>query len=410
MTVFLSCFTFFTTFADTNADTNEDVLKAQNEFGHRLLRDILEKEQNQKNVFISPPSAFLALSMLLEGAESTTRQSILTGLNLNNGKTFTNQDIHLANQDYMNALLQGAGSDAQTLILANGIFVETSFPLRKTYIDALDSYYDVWATNVEFSQNPEEAADIINAWAARSTRDRIDQVITADAARDLVLLLANAIYFKGTWENKFDSDDTRSIVDYFTMSDGTKVEAQVMSRLDDMKYYKNSETGTQALHLPFEGERTSFYIVLPPVVDGEVNSKEWVAQNAMNDDFWRLIDNESTFSEVDLELPKFKFKTKRELNDNLTQLGMGEIFSPNADFSRLSAKQTYVSFVNQDAFIQVDEEGAEAAAVTTIGITPTSMPMSIPFYVNRPFLMAIRDKVKGTFLFYGFVERPVWED
>ena len=305
MTVFLSCFTFFTTFADTS----EDVLKAQNEFGHRLLKDILEKEQNQKNVFISPPSAFLALSMLLEGAESTTRQSILTGLNLNNGKTFTNQDIHLANQDYMNALLQGAGSDAQTLILANGIFVETSFPLRKTYIDALDSYYDVWATNVEFSQNPGEAADIINAWAARSTRDRIDEVITADAANDLVLLLANAIYFKGTWEDKFDSGKTRSIVDYFTMSDGTKVEAQVMGRLDYMKYYKNSETGTQALQLPFKGGRTSFYIVLPPV-DGEVNPKEWVAQNALNDDFWRLIDNESTFRKSTWNFPNLNLRRK----------------------------------------------------------------------------------------------------
>ena len=401
----------------TLVNMNDSVFSNQNEFGHHLFSEILlEKAKDTENVFISPPSAYLALAMLLEGAEGTTREVLLDGLKWGGINRDSNmyrhyvQAISEAHQHFLKTM-QGMNSDALTLTLANSLWSELTLPVQSTYVEALKNYYDAQVTNVDFDNDPGNAASMINSWAATSTNNRIPVIISEDMIKrnQLKMLLASAIYFKGTWDREFDKDATVTIDDYFTKTDGTKVAADVMHDRSGMSYYHDAQTEAQVLELPFEGGTSSFYIALPPF---DANAKEWVAQNAMDENFWNNVDDMSFEEDVILELPKFKFQTAKTLNDNLVQLGMGEIFN-GADFSGISDENLVVSYVKQDAFVQVDEEGAEAAAITSIGIRIESVSIVprrvIHFQVNRPFLMAIRDKETGTFLFYGLIEDPVWE-
>ena len=384
---------------------DRDVKLAQKHFGQKLFSTILERKAGDtENVFISPPSAFFALSMLMEGSDTTTRRALLEGLQMDAegyDHTLGVNLIHSMNRAYYKDL---NGLSDVTLRLANAVWINETFPVKNAFVDALKHYYDAEAANVDFRNNTAKVVEDINSWAAKATNDRIRSVITEDKARRLVMLLANAIYFKGSWQTEFDRKKTTTESHYFTLSDGSQMDAQVMHSGEKMDYYESAD-GTQVGRLPFKGESMGFYIVLPPA---GINAKKAIAER-MNDTFWDGVFQEIRPWDVDLELPKFKFKTKETLNRDLKALGMSEIFF-TPDFSRLSEAPTAVSFVNQDAFIQVDETGAEAAAVTTIGMIRTSVPVRKMFQLNRPFAIAIMDEVNKNFLFLGLIENPAWEN
>ncbi len=413
---------------------DDAALIAQNRFGHKLFASILEeKSNNTDNVFISPPSAFFALSMLLEGAAGPTRSAILDGLGMHSDEYFDRvKDIHSANFSYLATLeMLGHRLDNFTLTLSNAFFwsddrpplspefgMERSPLVRERYTDALEFYYGAEALQVDFGGKPKEAANKINNWAAGATNGRIPVIIDETAASQTSLLLVNAVYFKGAWQYSFDPQRTREQSHYFTMSDGTSVDAKVMNSTDSINFYHKDQNGAQVAMLPFEGESLGFYVVLPP--EG-VNAKKWMVKHATNDSFWTRAfiglhgyGLTSSRRPVFLEIPKFKFSTGEVLNDNLRTIGMGNALD-TADLSNMfRGYPTARSLrVKQDTFVQVDEEGAEAAAITTIvGITGAPIAPQPPLYLrlNRPFAFAIRDEIKGVFLFHGLVERPVWSN
>lgn len=390
------------------AERENAILDAQNQFGYKLFSDVLtETAEKTNNIFISPPSAFFALSMLLAGSATTTLDAMLRGLQLDPEQYASRVDeLHAANLAYRQALVRQP-ADVLTLNLANALWADVNFPIRRSYANTLRHYYDARTTNMDFMSETSALVLDINTWAAKSTQNRITEVIDESTARRLNMLLANAIYFKGTWQVEFDPERTVTESGYFTMSDETLMNADVMHK-DKVDYYEDLASGVQVARFPFKGETSSFYVILPPA---GTNAKEWVAEHATDDHFWNGVDEKMWFQRVDVELPKFKFKVAKILNSSLQRLGMGEIFTNRADFSLLSDVHSSISFVKQDAFVQVDEKGAEAAVITTIGSRTTSFPPpSYPlFRVNRPFGIAIRDDQEGVFLFYGLIEKPVWE-
>ena len=318
-----STFTCFLIFGLSNtvalADTQRDVLAAQNQFGYKLFGTILkEKADDVENVFISPPSAFFMLSMVLEGAAGTTRRALLKGLQLDAQAHL--EDIHSANHAYHRSLVQ---SDALILSLSNALWADVRFPLKKGFVDTVERYYSAKTANADFKENPSGTATDINNWAAEATNDLIPSIINEKTVRNLDMLIANAIYFKGTWQVAFDSKRTTDESNYFTMSNGTRMDSKVM-RSDEVDYYTDLR-GLQVARLPFKGETSSFYVILPPASS---NAKKWVATHVVDDKFWNAVFKGMQRHKVNFEFPKFKFETSAELNDSLKTLGMGEIFSP----------------------------------------------------------------------------------
>ena len=387
---------------------------AQVQFGHNLFAQILKQNENtEKNIFVSTPSVFYALSMTIAGADKTTRSQLLKGLQLDtvfheytgDNSTLNLNLLHLANKKSLNALEKTEGI---TLNLANAIWVDELFPLKKDFPKLLKDFYNAKASNVSFKTSPAQAAKFINNWAKQATQERILEVINEQSARELSMLLANAIYFKGNWHTKFKAKKTISKKDFFVLSNGNKMDAQVMRAIRHIDYYTHPGGG-EVIRLPFKGKVANFYIILPPK---GANAKSWVAQNASNTRFWSaVLSGINNNREVSLELPKFKFATSEMLKNVLLALGIKDMFSQKrANFSQLSKEKSWVSFVKQDAFLQVDETGAEAAAITTVGFGRESVsPAPIQFHVNRPFAIAIRHEEQGVFLFQGLVEQPVWQ-
>lgn len=378
--------------------------RAVDNFGFKMVRGVLEDPKHQgKNVFLSPVSANIALSMLLPGTNGFTVETMLQVLQL--PTEMHPGAFHSYNLNYLEKVQ--AKSEGMTLSINNAIWADKEFPILKKYKEDVKKYYFADISNEDFRNNPKKVSEKINKWAADKTNNKIKNIIDAETVTDLVMLLANATYFKGVWDVEFNKKSTRTR--NFYKQNGETKEVKMMTKLAKMKYYDDGPEGFKAVRLPFKGKKVSMYVILPPQ-NIYTLGRYWAASEVLKEDFWTELDGRMTEEEVYLNLPKFKFNFSTFLNDTLKSMGMTPLFDGPCDFTRLSPVPVVVSYVKQDTFIKVDEEGAEAAAVTSIGINKTtSVPRHKFMMVNRPFFIAIRDEVKKSFLFTGFIEDPVWK-
>jgi len=214
-----------------------------------------------------------------------------------------------------------------------------------------------------------------------------------------VMFLMNALYFKGTWTYQFDKNLTANRT--FYLGDGTSKQASSMSSDINVKYFATSDYS--AIEMPYGRQNFSMVVILPAAtLDNfmeNFNGSDWVQLTNEFDE------NTSTY-EIEVTMPRFKFEFEKVLNDQLKAMGMTDAFYPAlADLSNIADENLYVSFVQQNTFVDVNEEGTEAAAVTTVGINYTSVGPE-PFIVNKPFVFAIRERTTNTLLFIGKVENP----
>lgn len=367
-------------------------------FGLGMFRQLADARPDA-NVVFSPLSAGLAVSMLANGAQGETlagiERALATGLDLERLNT-TNQ-----------ALAQALRNEDVELRIANSLWARQGVPFLPAFMERNRRFYDAEVASLDLS-SPEAAARI-NRWASDRTNGRITRMVEPPLSPDVVLYLMNAVYFKGRWQNEFEASATRPMP--FRAAGGRTVQRPMMQRTGDYGYLRAD--GFQALRLPYRGGRFSMYVMLP-----DQGSSVAALRSQLTPDAWaRWMGQFAGAREVRVVMPKYRVNVEARLNNPLQALGMGDAFSPSrARFGAmlpaeyLARQNAYVSEAKQKVFIEVNEEGTEAAAVTGIEVRTTSArPDPVSFVVDRPFILAIRDDTTGALLFIGQINDPVTE-
>ncbi len=373
---------------------DRSVVTANTRFGFNLFDEIRKTEQDE-NIFISPFSVSVALAMTLNGASGETQHAMTNTLQL---QGLESESINVGYAGLHQTLLT---SDPKvTLTIANSLWARQGVPFKQDFLQRNTEYFGAEVSAVNF-MDP-STLTTINQWVNTNTNGKIQKILD-EINLDTVLFLINAIYFKGTWQTEFDPSHTRDGT--FQLATGAEKQVPMMTRTGDYAYYENYEEKFQAISLPYGDGGMSMYIFLPspesdltPFLSGldTENWENWISQ------FHE--------TEVFLSMPKFKLEYEKTLNNPLQSLGMSIAFAPgSADFSRMADLETlgrnlYIGEVLHKAVVEVNEEGTEAAAVTSVGIRATSAPPA--FIANRPFFFAIRDNETKTVLFMGTVVDP----
>ena len=375
---------------------DKDIVASYNSFGLDLLKELWEEDQG-KNIVFSPLSVSLALTMLFNGAENTTKIAMAKVLH------FENKSLERVNEESANltASLENVDRKVQ-LHLANSVWLRKEFdPLvNESFKERLSKYYKTEMSSRDFADPA--TVNEINDWVSRKTNGKINKVLERIEPQ-IVMFLINAIYFKGEWKVKFDESKTRKGT--FYLSNGDEVVVDMMETKGEFKFYFGDDFSV--LRLPYGRDKISMYIFLPDVGSPLNSMMEELTWEKMEEVF----NNLQGADEVRVEMPKFSFRYEKRMNQILSDLGMSIIFDEwEANFSKIAhlepSYNLYVEFVDHKAFIEVNEEGTEAAAATTVGIGITSVPRTITFTVDHPFLFVIRDDRSGIILFAGVVEDP----
>jgi serpin B len=371
------------------------LVEADNRFAFKLFRAINEQEAPDRNVFISPLSVAMALGMTYNGAAGTTREAMARTLEL---EGMTIEDVNQAYRDLID-LLRTLDTGVEFL-LANSIWHRPQFTPLPAFLELNRQFFDAEVQALDFARA--DAASLINQWVDQATRGKIPTIVPDPIPLNIVAYLINAIYFKGDWAQQFDKDRTRDAP--FQLADGGAVEVPMMSR--EEKHSVRLFFGDVVLvDLPYGRGAYRMTVVLPP----EPTGAQQLA-TALTREQWDSWITALDSSEVFVSLPKFTLEYAIRLNDVLKALGMAEAFDPcQADMSNMFPvtpdQRFWIDDVRHKTFIDVNEEGTEAAAATSVGIGATSAPRRI--VVDRPFLFAIREQFSGTILFMGKIMNPV---
>ena len=350
------------------------------------------------NTFLSPASIWVAMTMTSAGARNQTAAQLNAGLCLPLG------DVHVAAGRLLTELnLRGAKGSYQ-LSVANSLWGQQGFTFLPAFLSLLKTAYGADLRTVDFARDEPGARRQINGWVERETRDKIRDIIPPGVLNAMTrLVLANAIYFKGKWQDPFKKDATQDAP--FTKKGGGEVTCSMMERKGRVGYLRGE--GFQAVELDYAGRDVSMVIFLPDSADGLYSFERKLS--APNLAGWLRAMPQR---EVRLFIPRFTMTHQFELAPVLASMGMPDAFSPTAaDFSGMDGrKDLFISNVLHKAFVEVNEEGTEAAAATTVVVALTSAPGTPPeeivFRADHPFFFLIRDKVSGSVLFAGRVAEP----
>jgi len=363
------------------------VLSASNTFSFALWKRV-NLAQKDSNVFVSPLSASFSLGMTMNGAANQTLDDMRTGLQFG---TTSLTDINAGYKSLI-ALLTSLDPTV-TMDIANSIWYRNTFPFNQSFLDDGVNYFGATIKPLDFA-NVDASLSAINGWVNTQTKGKIPTILDKIES-DNVMFLINAIYFKGSWRERFDPAQTQDGTFHAAGGDQT---VRLMHRHGKILY---AEAPTyQAVDLPYGDSAFTMTVVLPKngtTVESLAASLDPAA--------WQTLTTSLRVAEVDLYLPKVKMSWGRGLIPDLKGLGMDAPFTDGADFTRMSTRgrELYISSVRQKTFVDINEEGTEAAAVTSTGISLTSAPITMVVRVDRPFVFVIRKRLSGTVLFMGKV-------
>jgi len=363
---------------------------ATTNFGLALFRTVNARTARDSNLALSPASASLALGMLMVGSEGETLDQVRRTLGFGSRPV---ADV-AASYKALIPLLTTLDPSVK-MAFANSAWFDTGSPPSTTFRQTLTDAFGARIEALPFAAP--STLTTINGWVSSATNARIPTIID-ELDPDAIAVLINAIYFKGQWRAKFDLAQTRAAD--FRVSATSTIRVPTMSSATGL--VRLSQGSTVVGELPFGGDAFVMTLVMPPAgtLESFVDSltpARWQALLA------RLPLQSNTLL---VQLPKFRLEVTRKLNEDLAALGMPSPFV-RAQFDPMfqsPASNRAISQVVQKVFVDVNEEGAEAAAVTAVGIIPVSLPPAL--IVDRPFLFAIRDRLSGTILFLGKVVRP----
>ena len=362
--------------------------QSDNIFGFKLFHEILN-ESGDDNVFISPLSVALALTMIYNGANGTTKDVMQTTLEL---QGMTSEEINQSCRNLIDILT--AIDPSVAFNIANSIWYREGIPLQQDFIDVNAQYLYAEVQAIDFGESG--AVDKINGWVSENTNGKIRSIVDVDQLQNLIMLLLNAIYFKGSWSDKFNADLTTTQA--FHIDDQNDVECDMMMKESTFDSYANENY--VAVRLPYGGDSAFNMIAVMPPANSDIDR---LADQFDMDEWKTVLSNLHPF-DCDLGLPKFEIKYEKSLVEALTALGMGEAFGIMADFSGMSAMSSLqLSNVVHKTYIEVNEEGTEAAAVTG-GLIITTITPAVLF--DRPFLVFVYEKNSGAIIFAGRVMDP----
>ena len=354
-----------------------------NSFAFDLLKATV-KYESEPNVFISPLSVSMALSMTLNGAEGETATEMFEALRFGD---FTMEEVNDYNKTLREALL--SVDPSTELNIANSIWNRQGIPFVEEFKTTNKQFYDAEISTLDFL-DPASLGKI-NGWIAEKTNNRIPEALD-EIPEEAISYLVDAIYFKGVWREKFEKSNTQK--ETFTTEDGRETQVDMMNMEKYFAYAEDDNAGY--LKLPYGNNAFSMVIGLP--LEGKTVDE---LLTAIDNDSWGDLNYRG--KSVRVKLPKFKAECSYEFEKEiLPYLGMRKAFIPEvAKFPRMTPLEVFVSGVIQKTFVEVNEEGTEAAAATVVEIRPTSVESDLNFYVTKPFLFFIQENSTGAILFAG---------
>lgn len=367
---------------------SQDVISGSNVFGVDLFTAIASQEE--ENVMISPLSASIALTMLLNGCDGATYEQIHQMLGYSSGMSL--EEVNEAHESLVNQLT--TVDDKVDIRISNAIFHRADFQAKQPFMNTMTNKFDAQVEGLDFSTPA--AVDYINDWANNATNGLIPKILDViDPAT--VMFLMNALYFKGDWTDQFNPEKTLDRA--FTLNDGSTIQVPTMN--SPINALLTHGDGYRAIEMVYGRQNFSMVVIVPHQDLGAFYSQfspaTWTS-------ITESLDAQNDQTTVEVFLPKFKFAYDKTLNDELQVLGMQDAFDSHlADLSGISDNNLVVSNVKQNTFIEVNEEGTQAAAVTTVDIVDTSANY---FEANKPFIFAIRERTTNTLLFIGAVNNP----
>ena len=368
--------------------TEQQQAAGDNAFTFNLFKTVAAGSTDGSNLFVSPLSASMALGMTANGANGQTLTDMRSTLGFND---FTEDQV---NSYYNTLVTQLPQLDPNTTVkIANSIWYDQKFNVLPQFIKTDSTYFNAKVQSLDFAAPA--SVNTINDWVSGQTNGKITNLLK-EISDDEVMFLVNAIYFKSVWKSKFDPAKTQKMPFY---TDAThSVQADFMQ--DEISYNGYSDDNVRLIELPYSNDRYSMVIAIP---NGNKTLADLIP--TLNSDNWNNWMSKLSSTTQPLAIPKFKFTYSIKLNDALTTLGMGNAFTKQADFTRISAAgNLLITNVMHKAYVAVDESGTEAAAATSVGVGMTSAPQQIP--VNRPFVFVIREMKTGLILFAGTVNDP----
>ena len=370
------------------------ITKNTNEFAFDLYRR-LELENKGKNIFFSPFSISDALAMTYAGARGNTEKQMAKVLRF----SLPQEELHPAFSSLIERLKVKPGKKAYKLHIANALWGQKDYHFLEEFKALIDRYYNGGFYNVDFAGNTEVARKRINTWVEQKTEEKIKNLIAKGDIDSLTrLVLTNAIYFKGKWASQFKKKNTKPMPFHVTSKKSVKV--PMMFQEGQFPYFENENL--QVLELPYAGDELSMIILLPAKKDGLAELEQHLTEKTLSQWLAHLCKRE-----IKVYMPRFKLRTKYYLARDLAAMGMPDAFSNRADFSGMTGhKELKISKVIHQAYVEVNEEGTEAAAATAVTMRLKAVMLHPIFRANHPFVFMIFHKKTGSILFVGKVVNP----
>ncbi|XP_075389048.1 serpin B3 isoform X2 [Tenrec ecaudatus] len=389
----------------------ESLSEANTRFGFDMFQQM--RKSKEGNIFCSPLSISSALAMVSLGAANSTALQMEKVLHFDEVSGSPSSDTakgQMAKKENVHSLFQkllielNDPTDAYELTIANRLYVEQKYKLLQKYLDDAKKFYQSGAEAVDFGKDAEKSRQDINAWVEKQTHGKIKDLFPKDSlSSSTILVLVNAIYFKGQWDRKFKKEITEE--EKFWQNKDTSKSVMMMKQRDSFNLAFLDDVKAKVLEIPYRGKDLSMFVLLPNEVDGLRKIEDtltvekflkWTSPSFMKE------------SKVDLSLPRFRVEDEYSLRTMLTALGMVDAFSPQkADFSGMTGGRDLVlSKALHKAFVEVSEEGTEAAAATGVVAVPMSLPYYEPFHCDHPFMFFIKQNETNSLLFVGRIVSP----
>lgn len=371
---------------------NPRLLAANLRFSFKLFARLRQQESSQ-NILISPYNVAIALAMIYNGAAGKTKLAM--------ADTFELQGLSLSLINQSNALLTAILEEADPqieIVFANTLGTQQDISLNPEFVGCIQTYYQAEVKALDFA-NP-KTVDVINNWIYQQTQGKIPTIIN-EIKPEQIMVLISAAYFKGKWSQPFDP--AQSVKRPFYLADGMQIQHPMMSQHGTYRYYENEQF--QAVSLPYSQGRFTLDIFL-------------TKSNTSLSDFYQIMTVErwqtwlKQFKEREgfIQLPRFRIEYATSLQQVLAEMGMGHALSKSANFEAMSSNYLALDQVWHQTFVEVNEVGTEAAAVTSMSIMAGSMMFQVPkpfrMVVNRPFFFVIKDRRSSTILFMGSIMNP----
>lgn len=367
--------------------------RTDNRLAFQFFREVARQEGD--NAFFSPFSLNMMLGMLYNGASGSTRNEMIQALGL---ADFSEAEI----KDYYKSISQALLKVDPTteLAVANSIWYRDRFSVKNDFVEIGKAYFDAEVQALDFGHS--DAAGTINHWVADQTNNRINQIVGASMPDDLMMYLVNAVYFKSKWQQDVKFDEKKTKPDTFTKINDEKKKVNMMEQTSFLSYF--SDEHLQLVELDYGNRAFSMVAVLPS--DGQ-DINQLITD--LDLEKWEHALSHTQRQKVWLKLPRFKLENDFLLDEPTRKSGLGKIFS--GGFNKISDDDLFVSGIRQKTFVEVNEEGTEAAAATSVILIGSARRAEqiepVRFFANRPFLFLIREKSTGAILFMGRVDDPL---